>query len=78
MQLIRLNGIASALLGMILEIGGYVEMKLFRVHPHSFNRSLLRMDSDRCLCMWSDHHEIWKLDKEFLQIIADLKARQTK
>ena len=53
------NGIGSALLGMILEVAVYVGDAA--VQSASALRSievLLRMDSDRCLCMWSDHHEI--------------------
>ena len=73
------NGIGSALLGMILEIGGYVGDAA--VQSASALRSIevcfvwipIAVYACGLLIM-----KFWKLDKEFPQIIADLKARQAK
>ena len=73
------NGIGSALLGMILEIGGYV--------GDAAVQSASALRSIEVCFVWIPIAvyvcgliimKFWKLDKEFPQIIADLKARQTK
>ena len=73
------NGIGSALLGMILEIGGYV--------GDAAVQSASALLSIEVCFVWIPIAvyacgllimKFWKLDKEFPQIIADLKARQTK
>lgn len=73
------NGIGSALLGMILEVGGYVGDAA--VQSASALRSIeicfvwipIAVYACGLIIM-----KFWKLDKEFPQIIADLKARQAK
>ena len=73
------NGIGSALLGLILEIGGYV--------GEAAVQSASALLSIEICFIWIPIAvyacgllimKFWKLDKEFPQIIADLKARQAK
>ena len=73
------NGIGSALLGMILEVGGYV--------GDAAVQSASALRSIEVCFVWIPIAvyvcgliimKFWKLDKEFPQIIADLKSRQTK
>ena len=73
------NGIGSALLGIILEVGGYV--------GEAETQTVSALHSIEVCFVWIPIAvyvsglvimKFWKLDKEFPQIIADLNARQEK
>jgi hypothetical protein len=73
------NGLGSALLGLILEIGGYV--------GDAASQTASALASIRISFVWIPVAvyvigliimKFWQLDKEFDQIIADLKARAAK
>ena len=73
------NGIGSALLGIILEVGGYVGDAAVQTASalHSIEICFVWIP----IAVYASGLVImkfWKLDKEFPQIIADLKARQAK
>ena len=73
------NGIGSALLGIILEIGGYIGSAATQTTSalHSIEICFVWIP----IAVYASGLVImkfWKLDKEFPQIIADLKARQAK
>ena len=73
------NGLGSALLGLILEIGGYV--------GDAASQTASALASIRISFVWIPVAvyvigliimKFWQLDKEFDRIIADLKARAAK
>ena len=73
------NGIGSALLGIILEVGGYVGDAAVQTASalHSIEICFVWIP----IAVYASglvNMKFWKLDKEFPQIIADLKARQAK